>query len=51
VKTRIVVIKWNEKKVAEGDASASKHKLALRKWNPKSPTPGAWRKFLGDPNA
>ena len=51
VKTRMVVIKWNEKKVAEGDASASKHKLALRKWNPKSPTPGAWRKFLGDPNA
>jgi hypothetical protein len=42
----MAVIKWNEKKVAEGDASASKHKLALQKWNPKSPTPGAWRKLF-----
>ena len=47
----MVVIKWNEKKMAKGDALKSPHKLALRKWNPKLPTPGAWRKFLGDPDA
>ena len=50
-KTRMVLIKWNEKKVAEGDNLMSQHKLAVRKWNPKTPTAGAWRKFLGDPNA
>jgi hypothetical protein len=50
-KTRMVLIKWNEKKVAEGDDLMSRHKLAVRKWNPKTPTAGAWRKFLGDPNA
>ena len=26
IKTRVVVIRWNEKKVAEGDALKSKHK-------------------------
>ena len=46
----MVVIRWNEKKVAEGDVLMSKHKLAVWKWNPKSPTPGAWRKFLGNPD-
>jgi hypothetical protein len=51
VKTRMVMIRWNEKKVAQGDVLASKHQLGLRKWNPKTPKPGAWRKFLGDPNA
>ena len=50
-KTRMVEIKWNEKKVAPGDKLTSKHKLGLRKWNPKNPTQGAWRKFIGDPNA
>ena len=50
-KTRMVEIKWNEKKVAPGDKLTSKHKLGLRKWNPKNPSQGAWRKFIGDPNA
>jgi hypothetical protein len=50
-KTRMVVIKWNEKKVAPGDVLTSRHKLGLRKWNPKSPSPGAWRKFVGNPDA
>ena len=50
-KTRMVMIKWNEKKVAEGDAKISKHKLGIRSWNPKTPKSGAWRKFVGDPNA
>ena len=50
-KTRMVLIKWNEKKVAEGDAQTSKHKLGIRGWNPKHPKSGAWRKFVGDPNA
>ena len=47
----MVLIKWNEKKVAEGDAQTSKHKLGIRGWNPKHPKSGAWRKFVGDPSA
>ena len=50
-KTRMVIIKWNEKKVAPGDATTSKHKLGVRGWNPKNPKSGAWRKFVGNPNA
>ena len=50
-KTRLVEIEWNEKKVAEGDATVTRQKLGIRKWNPKNPTEGAWREFLGDPDA
>ena len=50
-KTRVVVIKWNENKLYEGDAKSSRHKLGIRGWNPKNPKSGAWRKFVGDPNA
>ena len=50
-KTRMVEIEWNKNKIAEGDMLRSKHKLGERKWNPKNPTQGAWRKFLGDVNA
>jgi hypothetical protein len=50
VKTRTVVIKWNEKKVAPGDAMTSKQKLLLRSWNPKKPKAGAWRRYLGNPD-
>lgn len=47
----MVMIKWNEKKIQEGDARISRHKLGIRGWNPKTPKPGAWRKFVGDPDA
>ena len=49
--SRMVMIKWNEKKIQEGDARISRHKLGIRGWNPKTPKPGAWRKFVGDPDA
>jgi hypothetical protein len=49
--SRMVMIKWNEKKIQEGDAKISRHKLGIRGWNPKTPKPGAWRKFVGDPDA
>ena len=50
-KTRMVEIKWNPKKVDKDDLLISKHKLGIRNWNPKNPTQGAWRKFVGNPNA
>ena len=50
-KTRMVMIKWNTKKLLDGDEEISRHKLGIRGWNPKSPKQGAWRKFVGDPNA
>ena len=50
-KTRMVNIKWNTKKLHDGDEEISRHKLGIRGWNPKSPKQGAWRKFVGDPNA
>ena len=49
-KTRMVLIRWNEKKVHEGDQLVSRHKLAIRSWNPKNPNGGAWRECFGDPN-
>ena len=49
--TRMVEIKWNEKKVMEGDPVVTRQKLLIRSWNPKHPSSGAWRQFLGDPNA
>jgi hypothetical protein len=49
-KTRMVLIRWNEKKVHEGDQLVSRHKLAIRSWNPKNPKGGAWREYFGDPN-
>lgn len=49
--SRMVMIKWNEKKIQEGDARINRHKLGISGWNPKNPKPGAWRKFLGDPDA
>jgi hypothetical protein len=49
-KTRIVLIRWNEKKVHEGDESVSQHMLAIRSWNPKNPKCGAWREYFGDQN-
>jgi hypothetical protein len=45
--TRMVEIEWNKDKVAPRDKLRSKHKLGLRDWNPKKPTQGAWRKYLG----
>ena len=50
-KPRTVEIKWNEKKVIEGDATVTRQKLGIRRWNPKNPTEGAWREYFGDPNA
>jgi hypothetical protein len=47
----MVEIEWNKDKVAPGDKVRSKHKLGLRGWNPKKPTQGAWRKYLGNANA
>ena len=50
-KNRMVMIKWNEKKLVEGDQKIGRQKLGIRSWNPKTPKSGAWRKFVGDPNA
>ena len=50
-KTRMVETKWNEKKEMEGDPVVTKQKLLIRSWNPKNPSGGAWRQFIGDPNA
>ena len=50
-KTRMVLIRWNEKKVHEGDQLVSRHKLAIRSWNPKNPKGGAWREYFGNPYA
>jgi hypothetical protein len=47
---RMVLIRRNEKKVHEGDEKVSRHKLAIRSWNPKNPKCGAWREYFGDPN-
>ena len=49
-KTRMVLIRWNEKKVHEGDLLVSRHKLGIRSWNPKNPKGGAWREYFGNPN-
>ena len=49
-KTRMVLIRWNEKKVHEGDQLVSRHKLGIRSWNPKNPKGGAWREYLGNPD-
>ena len=51
VKTRVVQIEWNKKKVIEGDATVTKQKLGLHKWNPKNPSEGAWREYFGNPSA
>ena len=45
------MIKWNEKKLVDGDQKISRQKLGVRGWNPKTPKSGAWGKFVGDPNA
>lgn len=50
-KNRMVMIKWNEKKLVDGDQKIGRQKLGIRAWNPKTPKSGAWRKFVGDPNA
>ena len=50
-KTRMVEIRWNKKKVMEGDPEVTRQKLLIRSWNPKNPSSGAWRQFIGDPNA
>ena len=50
-KNRMVMMKWNAKKLVEGDQKISRQKLGVRGWNPKTPKSGAWRKFVGDPNA
>jgi hypothetical protein len=49
--TRMVEIEWNEQKVMEGDPKVTRQKLMVRSWNPKNPSSGAWREFIGDPNA
>ena len=49
VKTRVVEIEWNKKKVIEGDATVTKQKLGICKWNPKNPLEGAWREYFGNP--
>ncbi len=36
-KNRMVMIKWNEKKLVEGDQKISQQKLGVRGWNPKIP--------------
>ena len=38
--SRMVMIKWNEKKLREGDAEISRHKLGIRGWNPKKTQTG-----------
>ncbi len=40
-KNRLVMIKWNEKKLVEGDQKISQQKLGVRGWNPKTPKSGA----------
>jgi hypothetical protein len=40
----MVEIEWNKDKVI-------KHKLGLRGWDPKNPTQGTWRMYLGNANA
>jgi hypothetical protein len=47
----MVEIEWNEKKVMEGDPKVTRQKLMVWSWNPKKPLSGAWREFIGDPNA
>ena len=49
--TRMVQIKWNDKKVMEGDPKVTRQKLLIRSWNPKNPSSGAWRQFIGNPDA
>jgi len=51
VKTRVVEIEWNKKKVIEGDATVTKQKLGIFKWNPKNTSEGAWREYFGNPYA
>ena len=43
---RTVMIRWNANKVAEGDASVSKHPLMKSCWNPKHPKQNAWREYI-----
>jgi hypothetical protein len=48
-RTRMVMIKWNKNKVAEGDALESKHKLLVSRWNPKTARiMCACRAFVGE---
>jgi hypothetical protein len=39
----VVMIRWNEEKVAEGDLLVSKHTLSKRRCNPKNAQENAWR--------
>jgi hypothetical protein len=45
-KQRMVMIRWNEEKVAEGDLLVSKHTLSKRHWNPKNTQENAWREYI-----
>jgi hypothetical protein len=47
-KQRMVMIRWNEEKVAEGDLLVSKHTLSKRRWNHKNAQENAWREHIGD---
>jgi hypothetical protein len=44
----MVIIRWNEEKVAEGDLLVSKHTLSKRRWNHKNAQENAWREHIGD---
>jgi hypothetical protein len=46
-KNRMVLIRWNEKKVHEGDQLVPRHKLAIQSWNPKKQWRGMERVFWG----